>query len=74
MPPRMAQAMATQWLPWSMVAMQFAIGFFIGALILRDVRRAGHSRVVLTPVTPLPPLSLPRSAGRLPMPVPTPAA
>ena len=73
LPARLAATMATQWLPWSMVGMQFATGFFIGALMLREVRRAGHSRVVLTPVKPLEPLALPRAAGRLPVPVPGPA-
>ena len=71
-PPRLAAAMEVTWLPWSMVAMQFAIGFFIGALIIRDVRRAGHSRVVLTPVEAPPPLVFPRAAGRLPLPIPNP--
>ena len=70
--PRLAAAMEVTWLPWSMVAMQFAIGFFIGALIIRDVRRAGHSRVVLTPVEAPRPLALPRAAGRLPLPIPNP--
>lgn len=73
LPPRMVEAMAHTWLPPSLVLMQFAIGFFIGALILREVRRAGHSRVVLTPVAAPPRTALPRAAGTLPLPVPSPS-
>lgn len=76
LPPRMLEAMQQTWLPPSIVILQFSIGFFIGALIVRDLRRAAHARVVLIPA------DAPRSnaassvgvpAGRLPVPLPTPA-
>lgn len=67
---RMVEAMAQSFLPPSIALLQFAIGFFIGALILRDVRRAGHSRMVQTPAPRAPKVTLPRAAAQLPIPFP----
>ncbi len=54
-PPHFAAAWKTSWLPLQMVLTQFGTGFLIGALVLRDVRRAAHARVVIAaPTQPKP--------------------
>ena len=49
LPPQIQVAMEKAVLPFPILWPQVLLGVFIGALVLRDMRLAAHSRVVLKP-------------------------
>lgn len=48
-PARLALALQQEWLPVSVLWLPLMMGLFIGALVIREVRLAAHSRLVLEP-------------------------
>ncbi|MBX9925721.1 MAG: hypothetical protein K2Y05_05135, partial [Hyphomicrobiaceae bacterium] len=50
-PAHIAAAWRQSMLPFVPLAMMFGLGFAIGAMVLRDVRRAAHSRIVIGPIS-----------------------
>jgi len=51
-PARLRIALANEWVPLSLLWLPLIMGLFIGALVIRDVRRAAHSRLILPSAEP----------------------
>lgn len=47
-PPAIAEAWRKSWIPLNMLWLQLGTGFAIGAMVLRDIRRVAHSRIVFS--------------------------